>query len=147
MANHVTDRRSDDEGTVYYKNSDTFKVTPHHHADLKAAQDSLKRIAAANQTDSLKQALTNQNEPGIGTHRKTGTVKSGYSTIKRRSRRQYHTCVTIFSSTRSNHPPYIEWVPPALDKAVLRFVVKCPTQYGQHVILIGRYVPEHCLTR
>jgi hypothetical protein len=39
----------------------------------------------------------------------------------------------------TNHLPYLEWVPPALDKAVLRFVVKCPTQFGQHVILIGRY--------
>ncbi len=82
---------SDDEGTVYYKNTDTFKVTPNlATSDLKAAQDSLKRIAAANQTDSLKQALASQGEQGIGTHRskKNGTVKSGYSTVKRRSKCQ-----------------------------------------------------------
>jgi serine/threonine protein kinase len=119
----VVDTDSEDEGTVYYKNTDTFKMTPNlPSSDLKAAQDSLKRIAAANQTDSLKQALNGAglNQSGdhtIGTHRKkSGTVKSGYSTVKRRSR---------------------QWVPPALDKAVLRFVVKCPTQFGQHVILIG----------
>lgn len=88
---------------MYYKNTDTFKMTPNlPNSDLKAAQDSLKRIAAANQTDSLKQALNQpgSNQPGlnqsgdhsIGTHRKkSGTVKSGYSTVKRRSRRQYQT--------------------------------------------------------
>ncbi len=76
---------------MYYKNTDTFKVAPNQPSpDLKAAQDSLKRIAAANQTDSLKQALASQgSDHNIGTHRKkSGTVKSGYSTVKRRSRRQ-----------------------------------------------------------
>ena len=75
---------------MYYKNTDTFKVSANQPSpDLKAAQDSLKRIAAANQTDSLKQALNSSGDHNIGTHRKkTGTVKSGYSTVKRRSRRQ-----------------------------------------------------------